>query len=60
MTQQHTQDGPTAYAADLAKRPTYHDGTPRKTWEQLCPIAQWSWSRPDSYLAKYGHTGGPL
>ena len=33
------------YEADVAKRPTYHDGRPRKTWEQLCDVARWSWNR---------------
>ena len=34
-----------AYALDCERRPTYHDGTPRKQWSALCEIAQWSWSR---------------
>ncbi len=34
-----------AYSADVAARPTYHDGTPRKTWEQLDEVARWSWQR---------------
>jgi len=37
--------GRAAYAASLAAQPTYHDGTPRKTWEQLGEVEQWSWSR---------------
>jgi hypothetical protein len=38
--------GRKAYSEDLRKRPTYHDGKPRKTWEQLHPIARFSWERP--------------
>ena len=38
--------GREAYNEDLRKRPVYHDGKPRKTWEQLCPIARYSWERP--------------
>lgn len=37
--------GKKAYEADLAKRPTYHDGTPRPTWEKLSEVGKWSWSR---------------
>jgi hypothetical protein len=33
------------YEADVAKRPLYHDGKPRKTWGQLSDIARWSWGR---------------
>ncbi len=33
------------YEADVAKRPLYHDRTPRKAWHQLCAIAKWSWER---------------
>lgn len=33
------------YEADLLDRPTYHDGSPRKTWEQLSEVARWSWER---------------
>jgi hypothetical protein len=33
------------YEADVAKTPFYKDGkTPRRTWEQLKPVAQKSWS----------------
>lgn len=35
-----------AYEADVRRRPTYHDGTPRKPWGDLSEIAQWSWGRP--------------
>jgi len=34
-----------AYAADVRDLPTYHDGTPRKRWEDLSPLARWSWER---------------
>lgn len=37
--------GREAYEADLQKRPTYPDGSPRKSWEQLDDLARWSWSR---------------
>lgn len=33
--------------ADLKKTPNYHDGTPRRKWDDLCEIAKWSWSRPE-------------
>lgn len=38
--------GRAAYAASLKAAPNYHDGTPRKTWEQLGDIERWSWSKP--------------
>jgi hypothetical protein len=34
------------YEADVTQRPTYHDGAPRKSWDQLDAIAKWSWGRP--------------
>ena len=37
--------GQTLYAEDCQQRPTYHDGTPRKLWEQLGAAEQWSWER---------------
>lgn len=39
--------GQLAYEADVARRPTYDDGSPRKRWEQLDANMQWSWQRPD-------------
>jgi hypothetical protein len=41
-----TTRGQIDYEADVKNRPTYHDGTPRRTWKQLCEIAKWSWNRP--------------
>ena len=32
------------YEADVRRRPNYHDGAPRKTWEQLSEIARQSWA----------------
>jgi hypothetical protein len=37
--------GKIAYEADVRRRPTYDGGLPRPTWEQLCPVARWSWER---------------
>lgn len=37
--------GQIAYDADVAARPRYDDGTPRRRWEQLPQVAQWSWER---------------
>ena len=33
------------YEADLVRRPLYHDGTPRKTWDQLGELERWWWER---------------
>jgi len=38
--------GREAYEADCAIQPNYHDGTPRKTWDELDSLCQWSWGRP--------------
>lgn len=34
------------YEADVRRRPTYDDGTPRKTWEQLGELERWTWRMP--------------
>jgi hypothetical protein len=47
ITQTKTQ-GQIDYEADVKRRPTYHDGTPRRAWELLDEIAKWSWNRPQS------------
>jgi hypothetical protein len=33
--------------ADLARRPNYHDGTPRKTWTGLTATERWTWEKQD-------------
>lgn len=33
-----------AYAADVAARPTYHNGKPRPAWEDLPPQVQHEWN----------------
>lgn len=33
------------YEMDLKRKPIYHDGTPRKKWEELSDISRWSWER---------------
>lgn len=35
--------GEMAYLADLDRRPVYHDGTPRKSWDELGDLEQSSW-----------------
>ena len=37
--------GRLAYEADCLAIPTYHDGAPRKSWDQLDETARWSWER---------------
>lgn len=32
------------YEADVAKRPTYHEGTPRKTFDELPELYQLTWA----------------
>lgn len=43
--------GRDAYEADVRRYPTYHDGTPRKTWAQLSDVERWSWTRPAKDLS---------
>jgi len=33
------------YEQDVQRKPLYHDGTPRKAWEQLREIVKWTWER---------------
>lgn len=37
--------GQIAYELDVKAMPNYHDGEPRKTWDQLCDVAKWTWER---------------
>jgi len=37
-------NGQLSYEFSRALNPTYHDGTKRKAWGELCQVAQWSWS----------------
>lgn len=34
-----------AYEEDCRRRPNYSDGTPRKPWDALGALEQWSWQR---------------
>lgn len=45
--------GRAAYESDVAARPTYQDGTPRKTWDQLDNVARYSWEREPRALPLY-------
>lgn len=46
-TPQKTQ-GQVDYEADVARRPKYHDGMPRKAWADLGDLAKASWERGPS------------
>lgn len=35
--------GREAYEEDVRRKPTYDDGTPRKTWDKLDRMAQSTW-----------------
>ena len=37
--------GQIAYDEDCARKPTYHTGEPRPSWESLDKVTQWSWDR---------------
>ena len=40
--------GQIAYEQDVEQRPLYHDGRPRRPWEELCAAAKSSWERNPS------------
>lgn len=37
--------GQIAYEEDVRRQPTYHDGSPRRPWDQLGDAVQWDWER---------------
>ena len=41
----HKTPGQLDYESDVQQKPLYHDGTPRKTWEQLEELVRWTWER---------------
>jgi hypothetical protein len=46
MSGESKSAGQLLYETDVAVRPNYHDGKPRKSWEQLDATERWSWERP--------------
>lgn len=40
-----SEPGRVEYERDVAARPTYHDGRPRRQWHELDSVARWSWAR---------------
>lgn len=34
------------YEADVKRRPTYDDGSPRRPWHELPALFRWTWERP--------------
>lgn len=38
-----TRNAKVAYAEDVRRCPLYHDGEPRKTWDQLTEVEQHTW-----------------
>ena len=37
--------GKQAYEEDVRRKPNYHDGSPRKRWDQLAPEVQNTWNK---------------
>jgi len=46
MSESHKSAGQLAYEADVRRRPTYHNGTARPTWEMLSEWKRQTWERP--------------
>ncbi len=45
MTQSLKYKGKQAYDEDVRRHPNYSDGHPRKKWQELGDVEQWSWVR---------------
>lgn len=45
MSEADERRGRAAYEADVKKRPTYHDGSPRKPWDKLHRWAKETWAK---------------
>lgn len=45
MIQRQKSPGQMAYETELKARPTYHDGTARKTWAHLGEPERGTWDR---------------
>jgi hypothetical protein len=43
---EYIERGRADYEADVKARPFYPDGTRRKSWNELCEIARYSWAKP--------------
>lgn len=43
MTGTQKSPGQVAYEASLVQHPTYHNGSPRRTWDELNEISRSSW-----------------
>lgn len=37
--------GQIAYQQDVQITPNYHDGKPRRAWDDLSEIVRWTWER---------------
>jgi hypothetical protein len=49
--------GQQAYETDVKGHPNYHDGLPRRTWQQIGKAAQASWNQNPT-PREYSTTGG--
>ena len=45
MIDRTLQQAREAYEQDVLKHPNYHDGAPRKTWDELDSLCKESWCR---------------
>lgn len=62
MSEPRTMTGKEAYEEDVRRRPYYHNGAKRRSWDQLDDVIQWSWNRkptPREYPA-CGERATPL
>jgi hypothetical protein len=49
--------GEQAYEADVKACPNYHDGTPRRTWDEIGPVSRATWDKYP-YPHDYSKSGG--
>jgi hypothetical protein len=45
MSDARTMTGQQAYEDNVRRRPYYHNGDPRRSWDQLDEVTQWSWNK---------------
>lgn len=48
--------GEAAYIEDVNRQPNYHDGSPRKSWEQLSEVERSTWVKNPT-PREYGQRG---
>jgi len=56
QSEQRFASGREAYEHDVANAPLYHNGQPRRKWDDLSEVARWSWNRNPTARERTGQT----